>query len=518
MSDRDPNIFGHSYTYPMNYNMHLNPAATDYAPEAHRQDNMPSQVSAAPSPYLEARVLNLEEEHDSLRGEVLSLTEMHHELCSSVDKLKKGGWPVTVGPFQDQDLTQSHLRAMEFKHKLEELSRAVHQSVDGVADEEKINGTTTPKANGNMPPHLRATGTAGGAVSKSLPPHLRGKAMSGTKEHSPVESPNNCLVTDGPVDTVTITAVPAAMPSPPMSPATVVQQDLSVDQLSLTSWKPYYLNTLKPFTTDTKVPTAGQMVTFHPQFLDQHLGGTDWSPGLKFVPGEHTCIIKNRTYYMLDPSTEPYQPEAPGLHGAKLTAFFNENPEDSSDFSGLPDGATSYEDVPMFVKQNDRYVYFGNYSQTRWSDKLDYDTMMARVPQHIKEFWATELTSPVRPAWVTEELKNHFFKKPEYSGRLHPASEADATTVTSEEEVVLNDKMARDVRKYVEELRDWEREAKMKTAMIKKQFILDAFDAADADFPPALRLWWEYLECVNWRKDFYDLLVTLQSRDARFSK
>jgi hypothetical protein len=28
-----------------------------------------------------------------------------------------------------------------------------------------------------------------------------------------------------------------------------------------------------------------------------------------------------------------------------------------------------------------------------------------------------------------------------------------------------------------------------------------------------MRLWWEYLECVDWKKDFYDLLVTLQSRD-----
>ena len=32
---------------------------------------------------------------------------------------------------------------------------------------------------------------------------------------------------------------------------------------------------------------------------------------------------------------------------------------------------------------------------------------------------------------------------------------------------------------------------------------------------PALRLWWEYLECVGWRKDFYDLLVTLQERDTK---
>lgn len=55
---------------------------------------------------------------------------------------------------------------------------------------------------------------------------------------------------------------------------------------------------------------------------------------------------------------------APGQHGAKLTAFFNESPEDSPEFSGLPDGATSYENVPMFVEQKDakgrtRYAYFG---------------------------------------------------------------------------------------------------------------------------------------------------------------
>jgi hypothetical protein len=35
---------------------------------------------------------------------------------------------------------------------------------------------------------------------------------------------------------------------------------------------------------------------------------------------------------------------------------------------------------------------------------------------------------------------------------------------------------------------------------------------ADADEPKALRLWWEYLECVDWRADFYNTLVTLQSR------
>jgi hypothetical protein len=217
------------------------------------------------------------------------------------------------------------------------------------------------------------------------------------------------------------------------------------------------------------------MVTFHPQFLEDHLAGTDWSPGLRFVPGNGTCILKNRTYYLLSSATEPYLPEQPGQHGAKLTAFFNQSPEDF--YGDLPEGASSYENVPMFVEHNGRYAYFGNYSQTRWSDKLDHDTMVARVPQHVKEYWATELTSSVRQDWVTQELKNHFFKKPEYEGRISAASEPNAPIVTPEEEIKLNDRMAKDIRRYVEELREWEREASMKTSMIKKQFILDAFEA-----------------------------------------
>lgn len=278
--------------------------------------------------------------------------------------------------------------------------------------------------------------------------------------------------------TKALVPVPAPMPSPPTSPVTIVQQDLPIKQLSLAACQPHYLTTLSPLSKDTtnKIHTASTMVTFHPQFLEEHLGGVEWSPGLRFIPGDSTCILKNRTYYTLNPSTEPYLPKHPGQHGAKLTAFFNTNPEDVH--GDLPDDATSYEHVPMFVEQNGRYAYFGNYSQTRWSDKLDYDSMEARVPQHIKEYWAEELTSPIRQDWVTEALKNHFFKKPEYDGRIYPAFEDDAAaTVNSEEEVKINNRMAKDVHTYVEELREWEREAKMKTAMIKKQFILDAFDA-----------------------------------------
>lgn len=71
----------------------------------------------------------------------------------------------------------------------------------------------------------------------------------------------------------------------------------------------------------------------------------------------------------------------------------------------------------------------------------------------------------------------HFFQKPDYSGRIYSATEPDAPTATTEEEIKDTERMVRDVRKYVEELREWERDANMMTALIKKQFILDAFDA-----------------------------------------
>ena len=114
-------------------------------------------------------------------------------------------------------------------------------------------------------------------------------------------------------------------------------------------------------------------------------------------------MLRNRTYYQIDPGNEPYLPKAPGEHGAKLTAFFNKAPEE--EFGHLfADDANSYDDVPMFILKDKRYVYYGNYSQTRWSDKLDHDTMTTRVPDHVKNFWAEELTSPVREKWVKKTL------------------------------------------------------------------------------------------------------------------
>lgn len=272
---------------------------------------------------------------------------------------------------------------------------------------------------------------------------------------------------------VVVAKRPKPMPSPPSSPIGMVSTDLPIGELSLGSWMPRFVTTLQPFSIP-QVPDEQNMVTFHPEFLSEHLGGADWNSGFLYITGTTTCILKNRSYYLLDSELEPYLPAKPCDHGAKLAAFFNKSPEEV--FGELPGDATSYEDVPLFILRQGRYKYFGNYSQTRWSDRLDYDTMKTRVPQSVKNFWAKELASPVRQTWVTEELKKHFFGKPEYEGSLYSAL-ANNTALKPEEEAKIQTQMAKDVKRYIEQLRESDREAAMKAAMIKPQFILDAFEA-----------------------------------------
>lgn len=289
------------------------------------------------------------------------------------------------------------------------------------------------------------------------------------------------LITDGHVDTIVRqTAVPAIALSPPLSVTTTVQDDASpkkIEVLSLNGWKPYYLTTLSslPFGIRHKIPARKDMATFSFDMLQNTFGGIAWSPGLRYIKMSSAPVLRNRTYYMLDPANEPYLPQIPGEHGAKLTAFFNKAPEE--EFDNLPKGTNSYTNVPMFVRvSGGRYVYFGDYSQTRWSDKLDNDTMRTRVPQRVKEYLAKELTATPREDWVTRELKKHFFPKPEYEGNILIPTSDDATISTVNEEK-HSKQIAIDIKEYVGELAEWEREANMKTAMMKPDFILNAFDA-----------------------------------------
>lgn len=279
----------------------------------------------------------------------------------------------------------------------------------------------------------------------------------------------------------------ATLLSPPESPKTAVEKDMSsIENLSLETptvkpWMPNYIATLPPLELDVlaKIPTSQEMTTFHHEFIEQTLLGMLYSPGLYFNKMPGPCILPQRTYYMLGTANEPFLPIAPGEHGARLAPFIKISLED--EYEQLLQGLFPYFDVPMFVlDEKNRYIYYGNYSQTRWSDKLDHDTMTARVPQHVKEHWATELTALPRDEWVTEELKKHFFPMPEYQGRIAPAADDDDSSVHSSDELLVTDNMKKDITKYIKNLREWNRDAKVKTSLLSKDFILDRFDAVSA--------------------------------------
>ncbi|KAH7062793.1 hypothetical protein BKA63DRAFT_191188 [Paraphoma chrysanthemicola] len=120
-----------------------------------------------------------------------------------------------------------------------------------------------------------------------------------------------------------------------------------------------------------------------------------------------------------------------------------------------------------------RYIQFGNYS--------GLDMMMAKVLKHVREYHAKQLTSPLYAYWITEALKMHFFKKPNYAGNVYAPEDVNAMTISEEEEVQLMDEMVKDVSKYVEELHERRREMTMKTSFTKTQATLYSFNAADAE-------------------------------------
>jgi hypothetical protein len=260
--------------------------------------------------------------------------------------------------------------------------------------------------------------------------------------------------------------------------------------MSSTGWQPLYIRQIPPLdpTDAAMIPSVSEMATFSSDFLRNTFGGTVWSPGLNYIisldgpAGGAPCILPNRTYYTLDHKFEPYLPKQPGDHGAKLTPFFNQNPEEVYPLQDQ-DG-TSFTNVPMFVMTpssagRNRYVYFGNYSQTRWSDKLDYDRMVEHVPHIVKEYWADELSAVGRPEWLTEQLKKHFFPKPEYNGSLFGGGAEGS--VTTDEEAKIEKVVEEDVKFYVQELKTWEKESTAKVKFIKKEFILQAFEEVNFD-------------------------------------
>jgi hypothetical protein len=277
-----------------------------------------------------------------------------------------------------------------------------------------------------------------------------------------------------------------------------------------TKWQPHAISELKPLPI-----SSPNNETFTWEELHAHLGGAQYSPGLYFSRNSSsTRALQGRTYWLLEAQFEPFVPLTPGEHGAKLTAFFND--------SLTPDGACLDEedctDVPVFVclREGEGYTYLGQYSQKRYSDKLSHSELFQHVPSTILQYWATQLASPYRPAWITDALIAHFWPQPTYYGPI-PSDSAVTTpgtgvTEPQDPERVLEKRVLRALERYAVELKEWRKESQVKATFLTEDALMDMWQKSDMDEEKGLRLWWEYLECVGFDEVFYQKLVDLKTR------
>ncbi|KAF2260708.1 hypothetical protein CC78DRAFT_536192 [Lojkania enalia] len=341
----------------------------------------------------------------------------------------------------------------------------------------------------------------------------------------PRSTGNGALAVDGKVDDDraadssqslsinTIVRNDLGLPQQPLSPAdsSSIKADeprLSIEDsayaVSATRYMPTPVLEMQPLDTLKRdsVPALTEMVTFDEDFLNNFFGGKAHGYGTYVVEkkvGSGPPIVS--CYYKWDRKIEPYSPEIPGEHGAKLSLVMPENPEDEYYYFQF---GTIFQEVPLFIRGNPtvpggegRYVYFGHYTQSRWSDRLDYDRQKQCVPASVKAWWAEQLAARGCPDWARDKLREHFFSD------TKPTIPDDATED--------------DIKRYIESLASWKKNSMLKISLLKKETILSAFDRADADEEPGLRFWWEYLECVDWNVGFYELLKTVQGRTPSYN-
>jgi hypothetical protein len=77
-------------------------------------------------------------------------------------------------------------------------------------------------------------------------------------------------------------------------------------------------------------------------------------------------------------------------------------------------------------------------------------------------------------------LKNHFFPKPTYEGRLPKGPMGGVGSVTDDEDTKYEERVMKDLDVYLKELRHWNEEAELKTRLMSKDFILQSFERVRA--------------------------------------
>lgn len=388
----------------------------------------------------------------------------------------------------------------------EEVALSLRKDADQITGNSTVREPKTPKPLQTSSAAVNGTGYKHNAV-------VNGDGDVHTPAHMPPRKASRALEIKAPVGEQTLQETQVDAPQPGNNHRAQALGDVEGNiqaskNVSTTPnegiWQPLAVRQMPPTTVSNITNTE----TFTWEFIHTTLGGEQWSPGFYFIA--RNSILPGKAYWSLEAEWEPFLPTAPGQHGAKLTAFFNTTLSQAGE---APD-EENYKDTPVFISQDGgkTYTYFGHYSQLRFSDKLDYDRMMEAVPERIRQYWAEQLAAQGRPEWVTTELMHHFWPKLTYEGPMPTDSAVNTpATMASGTSAACEKRVTRALEDYGRELKDWEKDASMKVKLLQSETLMKAFEKPDADEEPGLRLWYEYLQCVGYDQEFYEMLVQLKS-------
>ncbi|KAG9557937.1 hypothetical protein KCU71_g10783, partial [Aureobasidium melanogenum] len=269
------------------------------------------------------------------------------------------------------------------------------------------------------------------------------------------------------------------------------EETISAPETKAQTWQLTYLRDLPSLTEDEfqTIPPSQEMHHFERSFILSHLSGTRWLPSFYSIPEDELSLLPGRGFYLFEDTTEPLAPSVPGTHGSLLTPILR-LPEENNPATPKPE---SMLNAPLFIKKGEKYIYYGMYSYLR-SDRLDIERCTSLIPTYLKTFWATQLTSPNRPKWVTEVLQQHLCPPPTYSGPFpsHTSDDAASSALTA----------------HMQSHEAWHRDTHLKTSFLKTEHILAAFEAPDTGAEmPGIRFWCLGLRCEGWDKGFYDMMV-----------
>jgi len=398
----------------------LNPRATGFQP-------IHTQTHQTPATQIATSRINSIEDEPTLPGQVIALRDaVVEELClirRDLGFIMNGGWQLTIGPWQMIQPARNEQDVLGIRRR---ISRATGGE-----------GVLAPNETSTSPQTVHDKTFAN---DKQIQTPIEQDSGKGRSTETANLTTNKLALTN------------ASISNEPSTPRLIIQEagikkssDVAVLDPT-TKWMPLGLRKMKPLNLSKVIPLEKQE-PFTWDFLNKILQGIEHSPGVYIAPESlGTSILSGRTYYMIDRTHEPYMPQNPGMHGAKLTAFFNNEETAEGEYP-------NYDSTPLFMTNNGRdYFYFGTYSQTRWSDKLDVDRMNEVVPEAVKAHHAAQLVDPARPAWITKALMRHFWPAPEFHGVAPHAFDS-----------------------YVTQLKAWKRDARMRVGLLKKETILNAF-------------------------------------------